>query len=185
MPLTTHLCKNEVEILQMVTSILLKFLTLKWDISRTIWHTEVSDGPCFAFLPSFIWAQVIFYQSFPLTVYIDQSTMWSLLYPMVTWWSIMAVRAQMEEAKASRIQPWVHRIHDNSSNNLFIPCVDASKQIQLHPEAAMIFQFCVALTRYMTWNFHLSLHHKIAENIHKVVVNQWLIYSMTITKKAS
>ena len=29
---------------KMATSILLKFLTLKWNISRTIWHVEVSDG---------------------------------------------------------------------------------------------------------------------------------------------
>ena len=31
----------------MVTSILLKFLTLKWNISRTIWRIEVSDGSFF------------------------------------------------------------------------------------------------------------------------------------------
>ena len=28
----------------MATSILLKFLTLEWDISRTIWRIEVSEG---------------------------------------------------------------------------------------------------------------------------------------------
>ena len=28
----------------MATSILLKFLTLKWNISRTIWRIEVGDG---------------------------------------------------------------------------------------------------------------------------------------------
>ena len=32
---------------KMVTSILLKYLTLKWNISRTIWHIEVGDGSFF------------------------------------------------------------------------------------------------------------------------------------------
>ena len=31
----------------MATSILLKFLTLKWDISRTTWRIEVGDGSFF------------------------------------------------------------------------------------------------------------------------------------------
>ena len=34
----------------MATSILLKFLTLKWNISRTIWHIEVGDGSFFCIL---------------------------------------------------------------------------------------------------------------------------------------
>ena len=39
----------------MITSILLKFLTLKWDISRTMWRIKVSDGSCFFafFTPEF------------------------------------------------------------------------------------------------------------------------------------
>ena len=32
----------------MATSILLKFLTLKWNISRTIWRIEVGDGSLFS-----------------------------------------------------------------------------------------------------------------------------------------
>ena len=74
MPLTTHLCENEVEILQNGDIHLAQIpdLEMGYIISRTIWHTEVSTGWLifFAFLPSFILAQVIFYQSFPLTVHI-------------------------------------------------------------------------------------------------------------------
>ena len=64
--------QNEVEILQNGDIHLAQIpdLEMGYIISRTIWHTEVSDGSFFAFLPSFIWAQVIFYQSFPLIVHI-------------------------------------------------------------------------------------------------------------------
>ena len=37
----------------MATSILLKFLTLKWNISRTIGRIEVGDGSFFAFFTLF------------------------------------------------------------------------------------------------------------------------------------
>ena len=72
MPLTTHLCENGVEILQNGDIHLAQIpdLEMGYIISRTIWHTEVSNGSFFAFLPSFISAQVIFYQSFPLAVHI-------------------------------------------------------------------------------------------------------------------
>ena len=36
--------KTRLKIYKMAASILLKFLTLKWDISRTIWRIKVSDG---------------------------------------------------------------------------------------------------------------------------------------------
>ena len=36
--------KTRLKIYKMATSILLKFLTLKWNISRTIWRIEVGDG---------------------------------------------------------------------------------------------------------------------------------------------
>ena len=48
--MTPYSSENEAENLQngdvhkMATSILLKLLTLEWDISRTIWHIEVSDS---------------------------------------------------------------------------------------------------------------------------------------------
>ena len=57
MPLRTHLCENEVEILQNGGDIHLAQIPdfeMGYIISRTIWHTEVSDGSFFAFLPSFI-----------------------------------------------------------------------------------------------------------------------------------
>ena len=56
MPLTTHLCENEVEILQNGDIHLAQIpdLEMGYIISRTIWHTEVSDGSVFAFLPSVI-----------------------------------------------------------------------------------------------------------------------------------
>ena len=44
---TSYLSENDAKICKMATSILLKFLTLKWDISRTIWCIEVSDGSFF------------------------------------------------------------------------------------------------------------------------------------------
>ena len=43
----SYLSENEAKPYKMATSILLKFLTLKWDISRTIWQIEVSDGSFF------------------------------------------------------------------------------------------------------------------------------------------
>ena len=47
-------------------SILLKFLTLKWDILRTIWRIEVSDGSFFLhFSRSFIWAKLFSRPEFP------------------------------------------------------------------------------------------------------------------------
>ena len=47
----------------MATSILLKFLTLKWNILRTIWHIEVGDGSFFC----------IFYAlSFELNFFFDR-----------------------------------------------------------------------------------------------------------------
>ena len=42
--MTSYLNKNETETYKMATSILLKFVTLKWNISRTIWCIEVSDS---------------------------------------------------------------------------------------------------------------------------------------------
>ena len=39
--------KTKLKIYKMATSILLKFLTLKWDISRIIWRIEVSDSSLF------------------------------------------------------------------------------------------------------------------------------------------
>ena len=45
--MTSYLNENEAKIYKMATSILFKFLTLKWDIWRTIWRIEVSDGSFF------------------------------------------------------------------------------------------------------------------------------------------
>ena len=45
--MTSYLNKNEVETYKMAMSILPKFLTLKWNISRTIWHIEVVDASFF------------------------------------------------------------------------------------------------------------------------------------------
>ena len=48
--MASYLSENGLKIYKMETSILLKFLTLKWDISRTIWRIEVSDGSFFFFI---------------------------------------------------------------------------------------------------------------------------------------
>ena len=45
--------EQAVELYKMAMSILPKFLTLKWNISRTIWSTEVGDGSFFAFFTLF------------------------------------------------------------------------------------------------------------------------------------
>ena len=64
---TSYLIENEAENLKMATSILPKFLTLKWNISRTIWLIEVGDGSFFFFhfSRSFIWAQLCFRPKVP------------------------------------------------------------------------------------------------------------------------
>ena len=55
MPLTTHLCENEVEILQNGEIHLAQIPDFEiGNISRTILHTEVIDELFFSFLPSFI-----------------------------------------------------------------------------------------------------------------------------------
>ena len=62
--MTSYLHENEAEDLQMATSVLLKFLILGWDISRTIWQTEVSDGSLFLHFYSL---------SFELDLFVDRS----------------------------------------------------------------------------------------------------------------
>ena len=43
-----HICvRMRLKTFKMATSILLKFQTLEWDISRTIWRIEVSEGSFF------------------------------------------------------------------------------------------------------------------------------------------
>ena len=54
------------KIYKMATSILLKFLTLKWDNSGTIWCIEVIDGSFFALFMLFHLSLTFFDQSFPL-----------------------------------------------------------------------------------------------------------------------
>ena len=44
---TSYFIEKEAKNLQNGDSILLKFLTLKWNISRTIWRIEVGDGSLF------------------------------------------------------------------------------------------------------------------------------------------
>ena len=53
----------------MATSILLKFLTLKWNISRTIWCIEVGDGSYFCIFHALSFKlNIVFDRRFPLTV---------------------------------------------------------------------------------------------------------------------
>ena len=52
----------------MATSILLKFLTLKWNISRTIWRIEVGDGSLFCILYALSFERTLFSgRRFPLS----------------------------------------------------------------------------------------------------------------------
>ena len=55
----------------MATSILLKFLTLKWNISRTIWRIEVSDSSLFCIFHALSFELNLFSdRRFPLTMHI-------------------------------------------------------------------------------------------------------------------
>ena len=95
----------------------------------------------------------------------------------------MAIRAQVEEAKLQEFSLVCMESTTIHPTTCLFPVCNASKHVQLHPEAAMILQFCVALTM----RHHEILvysHHKVAENLHKVV-HQYLLYSVTMTKKAS
>ena len=54
---------------KMATSILLKFLTLKWNISRTIWRIEVGDGSFFCIIHALSFELNIFFdRRFPLSL---------------------------------------------------------------------------------------------------------------------
>ena len=60
---TSYFIKKRLNIYKMATSILLKFLTLEWNISRTIWRIEVGDG----------WLFCIFHAlSFELNFFFDR-----------------------------------------------------------------------------------------------------------------
>ena len=49
----------------MATSILFKFLTLKWDMSRTTWHIEVGDGSLFCIFHALSFKLNLFRLAFP------------------------------------------------------------------------------------------------------------------------
>ena len=66
----SYLSGIEAKIYRMATSILLKFLTLKWNISRTIWRIEVGEGSFLHFSRSFIWAKLIFRPEVPFKSFI-------------------------------------------------------------------------------------------------------------------
>ena len=65
----------------MATSILLKFLTLKWNISRTIWHTEIGDGLLFCIFHALSFELNFFFdRRFPLrynSTYKSRSWVWN------------------------------------------------------------------------------------------------------------
>ena len=46
--MTSYLSENEAETHKMAMPILPKFLTMNWNISRTISRIEVGDGSCFS-----------------------------------------------------------------------------------------------------------------------------------------
>ena len=53
----------------MAMSILFKFLTLKWNISRTVWRIEVGDGSFFAFFTFFHLSLTFFRPEVPFKVF--------------------------------------------------------------------------------------------------------------------
>ena len=70
--MTSYLSENEAENLQMATSILLKFLTLKSNISRTIWRIEVSDGSFFWIFYALSFGLNLFRPEFPFKKFIPK-----------------------------------------------------------------------------------------------------------------
>ena len=78
MPLTTYLCKNEVEILQNGDIHLAQIPDFEMGYLENHWHTEVSGGSFFAFFTFFHLSPSYFLPEFPFNciyIYIDQSTM--------------------------------------------------------------------------------------------------------------
>ena len=64
---TSYLSGIEAKNLQNGDAILLKFLTLKWNISRTIWRIEVGDGSFFCIFHAFSFELNFFFdRRFPL-----------------------------------------------------------------------------------------------------------------------
>ena len=60
---------KRLKIYKMATSILLKFLTLKWNISRTIWRIEVGDGSLFCIFHALSFEFNLFFdRRFPLII---------------------------------------------------------------------------------------------------------------------
>ena len=61
------LLKKRLKIYKMATSILPKSLTLKWNISRTIWRIEVGDGSLFCIFHALLFELNFFFdRRFPL-----------------------------------------------------------------------------------------------------------------------
>ena len=59
----------------MATTILLKFLTLKWNLSRTIWRIEVGDGSLFCIFHALSFELNLFFDGrFPLKYHITVLT---------------------------------------------------------------------------------------------------------------
>ena len=58
--MTSYLSENEAENLQNGDVHLAKFVTLKWNISRTIWRIEVGDGSFFCICHALFHLSLIF-----------------------------------------------------------------------------------------------------------------------------
>ena len=66
--MTSYLTENEAKMYKMATFILVKLLTLEWDILRTIWRIKVSDGLLFCIFHALSFElNFVFDRSFPLS----------------------------------------------------------------------------------------------------------------------
>ena len=74
-------------------------------------HSLFSDSPKAAATPG------IFYLlcQFDILQTVEQSILWSFLHPVVTSWSIMAVRAQVDKTKQRKLNFWVLEFMTNAS----------------------------------------------------------------------
>ena len=66
---TSYFIEKRLKIYKMAISILLKFLILKWNVSRTIWRIEVGDGSLFCIFHALSFELNIFFdRRFPLNI---------------------------------------------------------------------------------------------------------------------
>ena len=95
----------------MATSILLKFLTLKWNISRAIWHIEIGDGSLFCIFHTLSFEPNFFSdRRFPLTTHERPAVAQNLKKMMEVKQSETSSMKEMRTARISRDESDVRKV---------------------------------------------------------------------------